>query len=70
MDFHPDVSIMSAAWLENKIKLCLLNSTFQNISFKKKSYKFQNVLNTLPHSVIKPCAFMKIPSLPYWYLLL
>lgn len=30
MDFHPDVSIMSVAWLKNKMKRCLLKSTFQN----------------------------------------
>lgn len=35
-----------------------------------KTYKFQNVLNTSFLYVIRPHAFMKIPSSTYWYFML
>ena len=52
MDFHPDVSIMSAAWLKNKSKRCLLRSTFQNALlhchfFFFLIYRFQNSVSPM-----------------------
>lgn len=71
MDFHPDVSIMSAAWLKNKSKRCLLRSTLQNASlhchfFFFLIYRFQNSVSY----VFTPLELTNISSSPYWCFLL
>lgn len=67
MDFHPDVSIMSVAWLKNKIKRCLLKSTFQNALLHCQFFfflidRFQNVLE---HSVCLSMYSNHLNSLKY-----
>lgn len=69
MDFHPDVSIMSAAWLKNKSKRCLLRSTLQNALLHCHFfliYRFQNSVSY----VFTPLELTNISSSPYWCFLL
>lgn len=74
MDFQPEVSIMSVAWLKNKIKKCLLKRTFQDALLHCQFFFNLQISkcfeHCLPLYVFKPFEFIKILSLAYWYFLL